>query len=269
MASKSETGHAKNVANLEDLISFCQGYGPAYNPAKENLKIPQLTTLYEEANTVLNELKLGKTNFDIATNDRRNAFKDIKPLSTKIVNAFSVLVGSDLAIDDARGINRKIQGTTTRKKTATADAAKAVKDVKNAKASETSETSENSESSKSEMTPKFISTSQQSYDRFIDHFGSLMQLLEQYPTYIPNESALSTAQLSTKLNLLKSTNTALINTYTTYSNAMMRRNKLLYDTETGLIKTTKDIKLYVKSIFGPKSPEFKQINKLVFSTLTS
>jgi hypothetical protein len=25
MASKSETGHAKNVANFEDLISFCKG----------------------------------------------------------------------------------------------------------------------------------------------------------------------------------------------------------------------------------------------------
>ena len=27
MASKSETGHSKNVANFEDLISFCTGYG--------------------------------------------------------------------------------------------------------------------------------------------------------------------------------------------------------------------------------------------------
>jgi len=34
MASTSETGHAKNVANFEDLISFCTGYGTAYNPSK-------------------------------------------------------------------------------------------------------------------------------------------------------------------------------------------------------------------------------------------
>ncbi len=26
MTSKSETGHAKNVANFESLISFCIGY---------------------------------------------------------------------------------------------------------------------------------------------------------------------------------------------------------------------------------------------------
>ena len=245
MPSKSETGHVKNVANLEDLISFCQGYGASYNPVKDHMKLAQLTTLYVEANSVLDELKLGKTNFDIATNARRIAFKDLKPLSTKIVNAFTVLVGSDLAIADARGINRKIQGTSTRKKTETAEA------------------------SETEMLPKSISTSQQSYDRFIDHLGSLIKLLEQYPSYTPNESALSIAQLNTKLNLLRTTNTSLIDTYTFYSNAMMHRNKLLYDVETGLIKTTKEIKQYVKSIFGATSPEFKQINKLAFKTLTT
>lgn len=243
MTSTSETGHAKNVANFEDLISFCQGYGAAYNPVKDKLKLPQLTALYEEANTVLNELKLGKTNFDIATNARRNAFTDLKSLSTKIVNAFAVLVDSDLAIADAKGINKKLQGTSTRKKMT------------------------ESEPSESEMTPKYISTSQQSYDRQIDHFASMVQLLEQYPDYKPNEPNLIIDQLRTKLNLLRSTNTSLINTYTIYSNAMMRRNKLLYDTETGLVKISKHIKQYVKSIFGATSSEFKQVNGLEFKTL--
>jgi len=39
MPIASETGHAKNVANLEDLISFCNGYGSSYNPSKVALKI--------------------------------------------------------------------------------------------------------------------------------------------------------------------------------------------------------------------------------------
>lgn len=34
MASTSETGHAKNVANLQDLISFVTGYGATYNPTR-------------------------------------------------------------------------------------------------------------------------------------------------------------------------------------------------------------------------------------------
>ena len=39
MASNSETGHAKNVANFEDLISFCTGYGATYNPSKAAIQL--------------------------------------------------------------------------------------------------------------------------------------------------------------------------------------------------------------------------------------
>ncbi len=39
MASTSETGHAINVANFEDLISYCIGYGGSYNPVKLALQI--------------------------------------------------------------------------------------------------------------------------------------------------------------------------------------------------------------------------------------
>lgn len=42
MASTSETGNAKNVANFEDLISFCTGYGTAYNPNKASIKLSAL-----------------------------------------------------------------------------------------------------------------------------------------------------------------------------------------------------------------------------------
>jgi len=28
----AETGHAKNVANFEEMISFCVGYGGGYKP---------------------------------------------------------------------------------------------------------------------------------------------------------------------------------------------------------------------------------------------
>jgi hypothetical protein len=44
MASTTETGHAKNVATFEDLMSFCTVYGATYNPSKAALKLPALTT---------------------------------------------------------------------------------------------------------------------------------------------------------------------------------------------------------------------------------
>ena len=39
MASTIETGHAKNVANFDDLISFATGYGTAFNPSKPSIKL--------------------------------------------------------------------------------------------------------------------------------------------------------------------------------------------------------------------------------------
>lgn len=45
MKSTSETGHAKNVANFQQLIEFVTAYGSTYNPSKKSLQLPQLITL--------------------------------------------------------------------------------------------------------------------------------------------------------------------------------------------------------------------------------
>ena len=75
MASTSETGHAKNAANFEDLISFCTGYGVTYNPSKVAIKLPGLTTLSTNANAALQAVKVAKTAYDNTTNAREVAFK--------------------------------------------------------------------------------------------------------------------------------------------------------------------------------------------------
>jgi hypothetical protein len=59
----------------------------------------------------LQQAKTTKTAFDNATNARQLAFKDLKPLATKIVNALSASDATDLSVTDAKTINRKIQGT--------------------------------------------------------------------------------------------------------------------------------------------------------------
>lgn len=240
MRSTSETGHAKNIANFQDLISFCQGYGTSYNPTKESLKIAQLQAQYQSALEKLNITKTQKATFDNATNERRNGFADLKSLSTKIVNSLAVSGADVLAVNNAKSVNKKIQGTSSKKtKTTQVD-------------------SENS------TTSTGISTSQQSYDRLIDHFANLIEVLQQNTTYSPNENDLKLASLQTKLNHLKTTNTNLINAYTLYSNAMIERNQSLYNPLTGLVQTAKEVKQYVKSVFGATSPQYKQVSGLEF-----
>lgn len=240
MASTSETGHAKNIANFQDLISFCQGYGTLYNPTKESLKIPQLQELYQLAQEKLNAAKSQKTTFDIATNERRLTFSKLKPLSTKIINAFAVSGADSLAINNAKTVNKKLQGSPSKKTDTT-----------------TSKT-------ETETPTNSISTSQQSYDRLIDHFSNLIQVLEQNTIYSPNEEELKLTSLQTKFTDLQNKNTNLINAYTSYSNAMIDRNQTLYNPLSGLVQISKEVKQYVKSIFGASSPQYKQVSGLEF-----
>ena len=51
MASQSEVGHAKNVANFQDLIAYCTAYGTTYNPSKSALQLGSLNTLLTSAQT--------------------------------------------------------------------------------------------------------------------------------------------------------------------------------------------------------------------------
>ena len=45
MTKSSETGHAKNMANLESLITSISTFGNLYNPSKESIKLASLQTL--------------------------------------------------------------------------------------------------------------------------------------------------------------------------------------------------------------------------------
>ena len=100
MASTTETGHAKNAATFEDLISFCTGYGATYNPSKAVLKIPAMTTQLTGVNTALQAVKVAKTAYDNATNTRELAFKPFKSLCTKIVNALAATEAAKQTVDD-------------------------------------------------------------------------------------------------------------------------------------------------------------------------
>ena len=58
----------------------------------------------------MQQTKTTKISFDNATNARELAFKDLKILATKVVNALLVSGATTLAVDDVKTINRKIQG---------------------------------------------------------------------------------------------------------------------------------------------------------------
>ena len=64
MASTIETGHAKNVANFQTLITFVTAYGATYSPSKTALKLPQLNTLATAAQASLGDVVAKNTAYN-------------------------------------------------------------------------------------------------------------------------------------------------------------------------------------------------------------
>src|SRR5690606_18010078 len=157
MASTSETGHAKNVANFEDLISICQGYGAAYNPTKNSLKIAQLQTQLTSTKANIASVTSSSVAYNNAVNARMIAFEGLRKLSTRLVNALDVTNATAQLVKDAKTINAKLQGSKLTK----ADAGKK------------SSTDSIDPNAPVVETPKTISSSQQSYDSLIEHFSKL------------------------------------------------------------------------------------------------
>ena len=243
MASTSETGHSKNVSNLETMISYCTGYGVTYNPSNSDILLSELVTLYTDSKASVKLVKTTETPFNDVEGQRKLIFKPLKQLSTKVLGAIRSSGAPSTVIADAETINRKIQGKRADNSVVETPTEEAPKDK--------------------------ISVSQQSYDMQIDHLEKLIELVDVEPKYNPNEIPLQIATLTNYKTQLETINTAVKNSYTPYSNAMIARDKKLYDPATGLVARAQLVKNYVKSIFGASSPEYKQINKLRFKTIVS
>ena len=239
MASTSEVGHAKNVANFQDLIEFVTGYGATYNPSKSSLKLAQLVALKATAEAKLTDVISKNTNYNNKVNERMVAFSNLKSLSTRLVNALQTTDATTQTINDAKTFNRKMQG-------------------KKASASQTP-TDPNAPA------PATISTSQQSYDQLIQHLTGLKSVLEEEPSYTPNETELQVATIDAKIADLTAKNTAVSTAYTNISNSRISRNETLYTSDNGIFETASEVKKYIKSVFGSSSPQYNQVSGIKFS----
>ena len=249
MASTSETGHHKNVSSFESLVSSAQGFGTNYNPSKNSLKLPALQTQLASVKANITSVTSTSVAFNNAVNARQIAFKGIEKLSTRLVNALDVSSASDALVKDAKTVNAKVQGSKLTK----ADSGKALKPI--------------DPNTPVTDTVKTISSAQLSYTSLIEHFSKEITILTTEPTYVPNENELKLVTLNAQLTNLKNVNTAVINAYTTVSNSRIARNQSLYNTTNGLVTVAKEVKMYVKSVYGASSPQFKQISGIPFKVI--
>ena len=243
MTNTSETGHAKNVTNLESLITSIIALETSYNPSRDSIKLTSLQTLLTASTESLNAVNIAQAAYSNAVAARKVAFEPFSKLITRVMNSLKASGASTLVVQSARTIVRKLQGRRA--------SAKITEEEKKALEAEGKEVNQ-------------ISASQMSFDNRIENFDRLIMLLSSIPLYNPNEEELKVETLKALHNQLKEKNSEVILPIVQLSNSRMTRNKILYSENTGLVDVALDSKTYIKSIFGATSPQYKQISKLRF-----
>lgn len=246
MANNPETGHAKNVSNFESLLSFVKGYGESYNPSRDTIRITALELILSNSKKSLINIDTLFPAYTNAVSARESAFAPLGKLITRVNNAIKATDTTENVDESVKTLVRKLQGTRASAKISDEDKQKL--------ATEGKEVNQ-------------ISASQMGYDNRLENFYKLIMLLQSIPQYNPNEEDLKISTLTALYEDLKTKNTAVVNANTPLSNARIARNEVMYAPLTGLVDVSFDTKVYIKSVFGASSPQYKQVSKLEFKSL--
>ncbi len=237
MASSSETGHAKNIANAKSLNETNAGFGASYAPSNP-LLVNATMVLQQTASAGLQTTVNQQSGiFEPLRNARKDIYKPVKPLVRRVRSAAKSCGASPEFVKDVNTLVKKILGERITAVTPTP------------------------------TDPAGTSASQQSFDLVTDNFEQLVELLKNEPLYNPGTAALKTAALTLKLTAMKNANNAVKNGVVPFNNAVIARDKALYTTTTGLVDVCQASKDEVRSSFGFSSPEFKLVSKLQFRKL--
>jgi len=236
MSSTSEVGHAKNVANLQKLTEQVSVY-TLYNPPVASLSVANLQTLYTTAVAKLSEVEEKRNANKNAIALRQTAFENLKPTSTRIINLLDILGLPEGTLNQAKTLNRTIQGTNKKPKTTPPPL---------------------------EGEGGGISTSRQSYTQQAENFGILLQLLATIPAYTPNEDELKLTNLTPYHASLVSTTQAVDQTEAELNVKLIERDQIFYTDGIGLYSIALNVKKYVKGLYGATSPEYFNVSSIEF-----
>ena len=241
--SSQESGHARNVANFDRLLTYVASFGAEYNPSFSGLQLASLQQVAADAKVAMTNVSTTQTANTLIVSEREQVFEGLNKLVTKIMFTLKAYEPSKSVLEDAWIYARKVKGIRVKpKKDAEELAALAAQDI----------------------VVTQHSVSQLSYDYKIENFTKLVSLLEGIRSYDPNEEAIKVRTLHTLLDTFKAKNEQINQAKTALSTARLERNAKLYHPETGLVSVAKRVKNYLRSVYGLQSGQYRQVIRLNF-----
>jgi uncharacterized membrane protein len=235
MASTTETGHNKNVANFSTAYQILQEMGSLYNTSNAKIQLVNLDPIRTSFQNVITELNNKKPIYKNAVSASEVAIAPLGKLMTKSLNYAKSL---DISTKDKENINaqaKKIRGDQKPK-------------------------SVNPETTETDG----ISTSQMTYDSRIANLQAYTNQLASHAQYAPNETEIQIASFQTLHTTLVTLSQAVNSAGNALITARKNRNDILYSNDTNVIQLIKDIKAYLKSLGDAGKPYYNAIVKLQF-----
>lgn len=238
--STSETGHVKNVANLDKMTDALELL-EKYNPGNQKITIVELRKKYNQCDNLLKLIDQKETIDDDIINQRQYAFENIGPYSTRLQNSAAAIAEDPKLMDDISNVIDKIRGEPAIPLT-----------IEDREGQEVEEARSNS---------------QRSYDNLAAHLNKLVEYLERIPNYVPNEEDLTIPFAKAYLADLIMHNKNASKSHEELKKVRAERDHAMYNDDEGLYMRTQTVKVYVKGVYYAESPEFKRIRAFKFKNL--
>jgi hypothetical protein len=240
MSSQIESGINTYIGNFRLLITICKGFGQSYNPQNPALQTAAMETQLAAVQASVNNVDTLMPAWLTAVGIRQDKFNPLIPLATRIQATAIVLDLPAPIVTRIKEVVRKLRGARAHRLTE--------KDLTDANGEPV----------------KHTSVSQTSFNEKIEHFNQLIDLVASQPAYAPSETDLSVASMTELLNEMRTSNDAVMAAIVPLTAARQERDELLYAPKTGMIDTALLVKEYVKAVFGPGSPQYKEVHHVSF-----
>jgi len=238
--------NVKNLQSLEKLLGTCTGLGGSYNPGNQNLQVKAMATLLSQARNTLSEVDIAKTGYEVATNQREEAFKNLAALSGRIISAMIATGAKPETVADARTMSRKIYGRVKSK-----DRAPVPSEIESIPVDDQSVTKRRARG--------------MDYASLAAHFAKLLETVSAEERYKTNEQELTVESLKKHLTTLQKHNSSVISATVAWQEARRKRDEILYSLDRNLFTVGQRAKQYLKSAFGHRSEVYQTVSKIRFT----